>query len=241
MMAVATAGNDLLYGTNSADSISALAGNDVVYSYAGNDTLNGNEGNDTLYAGLGDDIARGGKDLDTLYGEDGNDTLYGDLGNDSLSAGEGSDVAYGGDGNDTIRGGKGDDRLFGDANNDRIFGDLGVDSLTGGAGVDVFCFIDEPGVMDTIVDFTSGERIDLSAIPGLTDFGSLQVVAEGANTRIVLPSSQSIKLLNFSAASVGPAMFVGNASIDLRGDNLLEGSDDANTLFGRTGNDQGRM
>jgi Ca2+-binding RTX toxin-like protein len=67
----------------------------------------------------------------------------------------------GGAGNDTLNGGAGVDRLNGGA---------GVDRLTGGAGNDVFIFSgvadigNNPLSRETITDFATGDRIDLSAI-----------------------------------------------------------------------------
>jgi Ca2+-binding RTX toxin-like protein len=64
---------------------------------------------------------------------------------------------FGGNGNDTITGGAGADL---------IFGGLGADVLKGGAGNDVFRYQaageSTAAAMDQILDFASGDRIDLS-------------------------------------------------------------------------------
>lgn len=84
------------------------------------------------------------------------------------------------DGKDTLVGGMGNDQLQGLGGNDTLRGGLGQDSLTGGAGNDTFAYasLDEmgnasayPDSGDHILDFTPGDKIDLSAIPGLSFVG----------------------------------------------------------------------
>nr|VFJ57353.1 MAG: VCBS repeat-containing protein [Candidatus Kentron sp. DK] len=73
-----------------------------------------------------------------------------------------NDVLTGGSGADTLDGGRGDDRLSGGSGNDYLLGGQGADTLTGGEGNDVFVIGLNEGV-DTITDFSSGDRLDLSA------------------------------------------------------------------------------
>ncbi len=78
-----TAGDDVLTGDDSNESIDALGGNDVVYGLGGDDVLRGNAGADTLYGGAGNDtydfrIGDGVdlvNDLDPFGGSGGTDTL----------------------------------------------------------------------------------------------------------------------------------------------------------------------
>ena len=127
----ATAGDDIISGTN---------GDDVLDGLLGNDTLNGGAGNDTLLANYGSDNFNGGTGVDTyvisgtevanfafdvnlatgrdqynntytgienIIGGSNNDTLWGDNGNNILNGGGGNDTLYGGRGNDTLEGGGG--------------------------------------------------------------------------------------------------------------------------------------
>jgi Ca2+-binding RTX toxin-like protein len=55
--AVATSGNDTLYGSSGDDTISTLAGDDTIFGYGGNDILTGGSGNDLLNGGVGYDTA----------------------------------------------------------------------------------------------------------------------------------------------------------------------------------------
>ncbi|WP_283938114.1 M10 family metallopeptidase C-terminal domain-containing protein [Sphingomonas caseinilyticus] len=81
--------------------------------------------------------------------------------------------AVGGSGNDLIIGNDASNRLYGNAGNDTISGGAGVDYMTGGAGNDTF-IADINGALvptkrgtlslDVIMDFETGDKIDLSAI-----------------------------------------------------------------------------
>ncbi|MEO7687773.1 MAG: FG-GAP-like repeat-containing protein [Sphingomonas sp.] len=91
-----------------------------------------------------------------------------------LHAGE--DVTFNGsaetDGSFCFMMGAGNDTLIGGAGNDLFYGRLGQDMMTGGGGNDSFYFraIAEStaGAMDHIMDFNSGDHIDLSAIDAST-------------------------------------------------------------------------
>ncbi|MFA3920782.1 calcium-binding protein, partial [Ruegeria hyattellae] len=88
--------NDVIAGTNGADSFDGGAGNDSIEGFGGNDTLNGSNGNDFLDGGDGRDLLQGEDGRDTLEGGAGADTLRGDGWADTLSGGEGADQLYGG-------------------------------------------------------------------------------------------------------------------------------------------------
>lgn len=53
--AVATSGNDVLYGSSISDTIAASAGDDVIHAYGGNDRITGGAGNDLIHESTGDD------------------------------------------------------------------------------------------------------------------------------------------------------------------------------------------
>jgi serralysin len=121
-----------------------------------------------------------GNDLDNrITGNDAANKLDGGLGNDVLSGGDGADTLIGG---------------------------AGADILTGGASDDVFFYSDVAdsavGARDRILDFTSGDRINLSQIDAIAGTannekftfigtgaftghaGELHVTAAGANTLV---------------------------------------------------------
>jgi alpha-tubulin suppressor-like RCC1 family protein len=94
-------------------------------------------------------LVTGTPGADRIAGTSGNDTLKGMAGADRIDGGAGADTIDGGSGNDVLTGGSGRDRL------------------TGGTGKDRFVFRrasdSPPARPDTVTDFRSGDRIDLSA------------------------------------------------------------------------------
>ena len=135
-------------------------GNPAGQNLSGNAT----NGNDTIYGGAG---------ADTINGGGGDDTIYGGSGGDNLGGGNDGDHLYGGSGTDTISGGN---------NNDTIIGGYGADNLTGSNGNDTFVYLDAKDTNDTITDFTSGDKIDLSAIDANSNLGGDQGFAFGGTT-----------------------------------------------------------
>lgn len=141
----ATAGNDLLKGTNKPDKIAGLGGNDTIKGANGADTLSGGSGSDSIYGQAGNDLLSGGGGNDRLKGELGNDLIRGGSGNDYLEGGAGKDRLFGEMGKDRLRGGsnrdtldgaQGNDSLYGDGDNDLLLGKDGNDRLYGGSGQD---------------------------------------------------------------------------------------------------------
>lgn len=154
-------GNDLAYGSQSADRLYGGDGNDILvggnfyglvsgqavigYLYpSGNDYLEGGDGADALYGGDGNDILLGGDGDDSytfispgILGISVAAGLYGGDGDDFIDGGRGLDFLYGGNGNDTLIGGEGIDVLIGEAGNDWMYGNSGDASFYGGTGNDV--------------------------------------------------------------------------------------------------------
>jgi len=91
-LAGATAGNDILTGSNQDDFILGLGGDDILHGGGGNDRIEGGDGDDNLDGGSGNDILLGGKGDDILDGGDGNDLLLGNQGADLLTGGGGKDT-----------------------------------------------------------------------------------------------------------------------------------------------------
>ena len=92
--------NDVLGGTNAANSIIGVGGRD---------TITAQGGNDTVFGGAGDDTIRGQDQNDTLNGDDENDTLFGNNDIDTLNGGAGTDTLIGGLNGDALNGGGGSD------------------------------------------------------------------------------------------------------------------------------------
>ncbi|MGK9169028.1 hypothetical protein KXR53_22115 [Inquilinus limosus] len=217
---VGGAGIDTIHGGIGADSVDAGSENDTVFGEAGNDVLYGGAGADSLDGGDGNDLLEGAAGADVLTGGAGTDTVSyagsaagvtvdlatgavsgGDAEGDTLSGIEqvlGSVLA------DVLTGDANANTLWGGAGDDVLTGGGGGDALKGGAGDDRFVYtaLSDSAVSglgkDTIADFATGDRIDLSAIDadgnsangdtaftfgtgGFTgDGGELRVVTAGA-------------------------------------------------------------
>jgi Ca2+-binding RTX toxin-like protein len=199
-------GNDRVTGGAGTDILGGDAGNDSIDAGSENDIVTGGAGNDVLYGGAGDDQLDGGDDNDILEGAGGADQMNGGNGIDTVSYANSAvgvivamgGLSIGGDAlgdtmtgieqvmgsgfNDVITGDSNANTLWGLAGDDILTGGLGADVLKGGAGNDTFIYVNVADSTvalagkDTIVDFTTGDKIDLTAIdangegPGDTAF-----------------------------------------------------------------------
>jgi Ca2+-binding RTX toxin-like protein len=173
-------GNDTIVGNAQSNTIRGGAGNDfldgaagddtflVSGAYEGNDTYNGGTGNDTIKAQVNGAFIRlaGNFDLNNsieIITADGkNDiTIIGDDGNNNLNFSATTLT------NVVIDGGNGNDTIFGSSQANTIRGGAGNDFITGGAGVDTFVL--NKTSIDTIADFTYGEKLQVSS----SEFGGL--------------------------------------------------------------------
>jgi Ca2+-binding RTX toxin-like protein len=97
---VSLSDHQIVFGTNSGETLEGSGTDDHLYGMAGNDTLQGEDGADYLEGGSGADVLTGGAGTDHLIGGSGSDTLRGGSGNDTLEGGAGNDryevVAQGG-------------------------------------------------------------------------------------------------------------------------------------------------
>ena len=174
-----------------------------IFGESGNDRI---EGDGFIYGGDGDDtliaigaLKEGGGPIDFrnvwAFGEVGNDNIYGALEDDLLDGGAGEDKIFGGDGadtlkgqqgNDVLEGGEGEDILWGNDGEDILNGNHGTDWIKGGAGKDLFILDSRDGV-DTIADFRTNEKIDLTTLLG----GSVGFLASQAFTNGYIRLEQS--------------------------------------------------
>ena len=115
----------------------ATEGDDVILGTDGADTVNGLGGDDVICGGLDADQLRGGPGRDRIFGGNGDDGLRADAGGGLIVGGQGQDAIHGGSGADSLRGGPGTDAIAGRAQNDRIDGGTGTNGCDGGPGKDV--------------------------------------------------------------------------------------------------------
>ena len=168
---------DSFTGTNAADVIDAFGGDDKLRGAGGADSLTGGAGNDILVGGTGADILAGGTGTDTAYYTGSAAGVTVNLGAGTASGGDaagdvlsGIEQLFGSNLADQLTGNVGANGLWGDGGNDVLTGGAGADTLKGGAGADSFAYTSTADSTvtaagrDTINDFTTGDKIDLSAI-----------------------------------------------------------------------------
>lgn len=175
-------GDDRIYCGVGDDTIDGSYDNDIIRGGQGADTMDGGEGLFDMLeyrssaAGIEINLAAatasGGDAQGDIFtgfekvaGTEFADRITGDYHNNTLAGYSGDDTIAGGDGNDILRGGFGTDRLF---------GGRGADKLQGDGDMDFFQFKNRSDSTvatsgrDTILDFTSEDKIDLSGIDANT-------------------------------------------------------------------------
>ena len=144
------------------------------------ENLTGSSQKDTLTGDANPNVLKGMGEADTLNGGGNNDTLMG---------GDGADTLNGGDGADTLTGGAGDDTLNGDTGDDTLTGGAGDDDLSGGTGADTFVFSTaDSGDSDAILDWDTGDKIDLSAFDLTAEqvIGAITLRGSGDDAYVVI-------------------------------------------------------
>jgi Ca2+-binding RTX toxin-like protein len=224
---------DILEGDAGTDKLRGNGGNDILRGGADNDELNGGDGDDELDGGPGEDLASwngsffpltmdlrtgtfgGAAAGDTLisierYAGTGHaDEMDGSEGNDSLLRGlAGNDNIRGHGGDDLLEGGSGDDNVQGGAGNDMVNGGSGADILDGGPGNDILSYLGSLTPVTVSLLTSTGTRGDANG-DTLSNFEVLM----GSG----LPHEE------------GPALISGD---------ILEGSDNGETIFGMDGTDE---
>jgi Ca2+-binding RTX toxin-like protein len=154
---------------------------------------------------------RGTSARDRLNGTALNDTIEGLGNNDTLLGDRGNDTLDGGAGDDTLKGGLGNDKLTGGTGNDKLYGEAGNDTLQGDAGAD---------------RFDGGTGIDT------VTYAAVTAPSGGFGIAINLLTSSSS-----GGAATGDRFFSIENAIGTRFNDLIAGTNAANTLTGGVGND----
>jgi Ca2+-binding RTX toxin-like protein len=165
-----------------------------------------------------------------------------------LNGTSGNDILTGDSAANTLNGLAGNDRIDGVGGNDRLTGGTGVDALTGGSGSDTFIYTSKLDsyrnvnnatvASDSLKDFTSSDRIDLSAA-GITGLGD----GKGTTVSVALSSDASKTYIkSFAADSAGQRLeisLVGNQTANLTASTFIfAGSAPGTTLTGTSGTDK---
>jgi len=171
--------------------VHGLGGNDTITGNSGNHSLFGDAGNDTYVvndtatqviesAGQGTDTVRASIDytltdnVENLVLQSGAHAGTGNSLDNVITGNNDGNMLSGLGGNDTLNAGSGNDKLYGGDGNDRLIGGAGNDVLYGGAGNDTFVYTSADlgskrvSYVDTIMDFATGDKIDLSSIDAAT-------------------------------------------------------------------------
>ena len=162
---------------------------------------------DSSFAGTNNKMFGLGGD-DSMTGEFGDDTLDGGIGNDSLSGNTDNDSLTGGNGNDLLLGENGNDNLSGGGGNDTLWGATGSDTMAGGAG------------NDTYLDYDGGDKVTELFNQGIDTLGSEISIAT------LFDNFENLTLAGTNMEGGGNGL-----------NNVITGTDGADTLNGNAGND----
>jgi Ca2+-binding RTX toxin-like protein len=204
----AGAGDDVVFTGGSSAKVFGGDGNDRFVSGIAGDIFDGGSGSDTidysayasavtvnLAATSANGSGAGGDQLINI------EHVLGTAFGDTLTGNELANQVRGGEGSDSIGGGAGNDALYGDAGNDVIAGGDGADLIEGGGGQDSVrggsgrdTFRDTAAGLngDTILDFSSDDKIIISDA-NLASFsfsltGNTLTYSGGSLTLSALPS-----------------------------------------------------
>jgi VCBS repeat-containing protein len=239
---VGTAGDDIIYGTNTTDRMVGLEGNDTLNGGDGNDTLDGGSGADSLTGGAGDDVyivdnvldisvESLNAGIDTVFSSV-NFTLAGNVENLTLtdpSTGSGRTADIDGTGNELnniLIGNTGNNHLYGLAGIDTLTGNNGNDLLDGGTGADVMA---GNAGDDTYVVDIAGDVVTENANEGTDTVQSSITYTLGNNV-------ENLTLTGTGAIN-GTGNTLDNVIAGNTGNNILGGLAGNDTLTGNAGND----
>ena len=252
-------GDDQLEGDAGADLFRYLArqfGHDVIRDFAAGDKLDvaalgvsdlasltpfmSQVGSDVVitlgYGGGGEQITLKGGSLAALTASS---FIFNTAATPLVTSGTGlADVLFGGAGSDSLAGLNGADSLVGGSGADSLNGGGGDDQLRGGPGSDVFIYDVRQFGRDLIVDFTAGDRIDLSAL-GVSDLASLQPFMKQVGSDVVItlgyydaPEQITVKAATLAALTASSFIF-NTAATPV----VASGTSLADVLFGGSGAD----
>jgi Ca2+-binding RTX toxin-like protein len=255
--ATPTEGDDILYGTQQADSINGLGGNDQIFGGGGSDTLAGDAGDDLIWGGHGNDVISGGEGDDTLFADTPANNEFGSI--DVVDGGNGNDVILGGFGNATLIGGAGGDNIvlsFGASSSDTV--DAGTDNdliqalnmldasdrIDGGAGFDTLTLFGNyaSGVVFEAQTMVNVERMEIAG-GGSKSFTTHNATVAAGQTLTVQSFLGVGETLTFigDAETDGAFVIASGAGNDLintgHGNDSIDGGAGNDRLFGNFGND----
>ena len=188
--------NDLITGSQFADTILGFANNDTLYGSA---SASATDTGDIL-------LGNGGSDI--IYGYQGNDSIVG--GSGLVDALDSADTLYGGAGDDDIYGSAGGDKLYGEEGNDLLVAGADNDTVTGGAGNDIFVHV-LGGGKDVILDMTTADIITIERTDIIQSYADIltygQSDAFGSYIQLSADYANAIYIANFDISTLSEANF----------------------------------
>ncbi len=235
------------------DRIQGGAGNDLIIGSAGHDDIDGGDGADLIFgdqafisvtSGVFDSRA-----FPLLHGSPIRHTFINDdagrwSGNDSLRGGAGDDLLFGQEGNDQLFGDAGDDDLIGGLGSDKLYGGGGDDILLGGLG-QVLRTPDGAGrvrrsevlLLDQVV-LAGSIALDDPALP-FGDRATLDALL-GSDITLLAGTHRADGTRSTVVDALGQPQWDTRAlllNLQRDGNDLLDGGDGDDSLFGQMGND----
>jgi Ca2+-binding RTX toxin-like protein len=229
--------DDVLGGTDGANTLAGLNGDDELKGFGGNDTLQGGSGDDALLGNDGNDSLNGGAGADMLEGGAGNDTYTVDDVDDEV-------IEHGGEGIDTVlasvsyalqngadvetlattnANGTADLWLFGNSSGNNIVGNNGDNVLKGGGGTDQ---LTGRGGNDIYYVDSADDEIVESAGQGIDEVWT-------SATYTLTPGADVEVLRTTSDAGLSAIGLTGNSS-----GNVVRGNNGNNVIAGGDGDDE---
>ena len=203
--------DDLIVGSDSANTLLGMEGQDLLMGGAGDDNLQGGAGADTLDGGSGADILSGGSGIDTVTYAASTSAVTVDL---TLTDRGAADALNDGVGDALI----GIESIIGSAGNDLFYASVDAVTISGGAGIDTVDYSKHTALLDT----DAGVTVDLQRTPQSLNF----VAGTGWAANDVFESIENL------VGTQGRDALYGDA-----GNNNMSGAGGDDTLQGRSGND----
>ena len=232
--AIGTTGNDVISGSDAANSLIGDFGDDMLAGGNGDDVIHGGHGNDSLDGGRGADLIDGGdgSDLVSYADADGPVEIDRELGINAgaaagdtlisieqfqLSAYDDRFVGAAGNAPVAVFAGDGTDVIHGSGGSDWLDGGTGGDEMYGGAGDDVFVVDD---ALDQVFELI-GDGTD-------TIYSSINIALPANVEKLVLTGTRGVSVV----ANALNNWITGNSAA-----NNLNGGMGADRLIGGAGND----